>query len=224
MDLSSKHVHSSRTRLKKERDDFFDTQVSGDAEVWGALRLVTSLLREGELLEAQGIFDAAGATCPTGKVEDGVYDERGKLYEIPQWVVSDPKQWVEEYGETGDEEGETLDGSGEVQEEKKEMREEKGKGRAIEDVQHSADGSDVGTRTETMKVKARLSNTGADVVLRVRKTMKVALLIQTILTEAAIAPGTKIKLAYLGRILETGKPLGEQGWVEGHVINVLVFG
>ena len=41
------------------------------------------------------MLDAAGCTCPTGELARGVYDERGRLYEVPDWVVGDPKDLVE---------------------------------------------------------------------------------------------------------------------------------
>lgn len=37
-------------------------------------------------------------------------------------------------------------------------------------------------------------------------------------------PKTKIKIAYLGKILKENETLLAQGWREGHVVNVLVFG
>ncbi|KAL8950127.1 MAG: hypothetical protein Q9222_003827, partial [Ikaeria aurantiellina] len=54
------------SQLLKERTEFFDTRVTGHAEIWGSLRLVTDLLRAGEVESAQGILDAAAITVPTG--------------------------------------------------------------------------------------------------------------------------------------------------------------
>ena len=47
-------------------------------------------IQDGELGTAQVLLDAMSVTLPTGKIEDGAYDENGSLYKIPQAVVSDP--------------------------------------------------------------------------------------------------------------------------------------
>ena len=85
----------TRARLERERDAFFDTRVTGAPEVWTAVRFVAELVRGGDLATAQGVLDAAGCTCPTGELaRGGVYDERGRLYEVPDWVVGDPGDLV----------------------------------------------------------------------------------------------------------------------------------
>ena len=59
-------------------------------------------MRDDDLTTAQGLLDAAGCTCPTGEVARGVYDERGRLYELPDWVVGDPGDLVEDEGDKDD--------------------------------------------------------------------------------------------------------------------------
>ena len=59
-------------------------------------------MRDNDLTTAQGVLDAAGCTCPTGEVAKGVYDERGRLYEVPDWVVGDPGDLVAEEEDEGD--------------------------------------------------------------------------------------------------------------------------
>ncbi|GAB7361099.1 hypothetical protein MBLNU230_g1137t1 [Neophaeotheca triangularis] len=201
----------SRSVLEREREAFFDTRVTGSPEVWNALRLVSELLREGKTEEAQGILDASGISCPNGrvaggkgrdKVRGGVYDERGVLYEVPAWVVGDPGDLVEDGEEDDGDEGEKdavvgVEGA------------EEGKGK--EKV------ADVG---ELLVVRARLSHTGADMTVRVGSKQKVAFLVRQIMQQIE---GRRVRLAYLGKVLDEGKGLEEQGWCKGHVVNALVF-
>jgi len=56
--------------LQRARDEFWDTRVTGRAEVWGALRVAVEML-EVDLQTAQGIVDAAGITVPTGRCCSG---------------------------------------------------------------------------------------------------------------------------------------------------------
>lgn len=92
----------TRARLTRERIAFFDTRVTGAPEIWAAVRTVIELVRDGDLNTAQGVLDAAGCTCPTGEIARGVYDERGRLYEVPDWVVGDPGDLMENEGDDGD--------------------------------------------------------------------------------------------------------------------------
>lgn len=64
--------------------------MSGRPEVWDALRVALSFMRDGDLQTAQSIIDAAGITVPTGDLCEGSYDESGALYRLPQCIVSDP--------------------------------------------------------------------------------------------------------------------------------------
>lgn len=204
----------TRSILEEEREAFFHTRVAGSPEVWSALKLVSELLREGKVEEAQGILDASCITCPNGrvaggkgrdKVRGGVYDERGVLYEVPAWVVGDPGDLVEDEGE-GEEEkdrvvvsaGDGVDGAV-----------ESGKGKEKE--------QDVG---ELLAVKVRLSHTGTDMTVRVGSKQKVAFLVRQIMQQIE---GRRVRLAYLGKVMDENKTLEEQGWARGHVVNALVF-
>ena len=71
-------------------------------EIWDVVRTVAELLRTREpndLATAQGLLDAAGCTSPSGDLARGVFDERGRLYEVPVWVFGDPGDLVEDEGE-----------------------------------------------------------------------------------------------------------------------------
>ncbi|KAH7559564.1 hypothetical protein BM1_04501 [Bipolaris maydis] len=86
----------TRARLEKERQDWWDTQVTGSPEIWGAIRLAAQHLQAGELQEAQTMLDVTGCTCPTGLVWRGVFDATGVQYKVPEWVVVEPEGIVEE--------------------------------------------------------------------------------------------------------------------------------
>ncbi|PSK45348.1 hypothetical protein B9Z65_2488 [Elsinoe australis] len=201
------------TQLAREREAFFDTRVTGDPAVWNALKIICEMLRAGDVSGAQGVMDAVGLTCPTGRIKSekpargavregerrkgGVFDEQGRGYDIPGWVVGDPDDLVEE-PEMGDGGEKGVESDGESDED------EKGKGR----------------EGEVVKVRARLSDKGIDVVVEVGIEQKVRLLVKRLQDKSG---GKKMRLLYLGKILKEDQSLRDQGWQEGHVVNALVF-
>jgi hypothetical protein len=197
------------SELARQREAFFETRVSGRPEMWAAMKQVSELLRSGDLKAAQTILDATGATCPTGKIcverrrggqkKGGVYDDKGLLYEIPGWVVSDPEDLVAEPIEGKEIHEESED---EIDTEKGVVMEEK-----------------IG---ETVSVRARLSDRGTDVVVEMGTNQKVSVLVKKVQEKAGIEQ--KIKFAYMGKILDEQKVLSQTGWKDGHILNALVFG
>ncbi|KAI5237812.1 hypothetical protein E4T42_09133 [Aureobasidium subglaciale] len=198
------------SELARQREAFFDTRVSGEAEMWAAMKQVAELLRVGDLRSAQTILDATGATCPSGRFcverrrggqkKGGVYDDKGLLYEVPGWVVSDPEDLVAEAQIEGKDINEESED--EIDAEKGVVCEEK-----------------IG---ELVSVRARLSDRGTDVVVEMGTNQKVSVLVKKVQEKAGIEQ--KIKLAYMGKILDEFKPLSQTGWKEGHILNALVFG
>ncbi|KAI9677327.1 MAG: hypothetical protein M1829_002670 [Trizodia sp. TS-e1964] len=91
-----RHVWASTKRrwtssdLSRERDEFFDTRVSGQQEIWRTIRMAIECMEGGDIPMAQTILDAAGCTVPTGDLVNGVYDERGNYYQLPEYCLSDP--------------------------------------------------------------------------------------------------------------------------------------
>ena len=171
--------------------------------------MVSELLRRGEVAEAQGILDAMGMSCPNGRVargrgrhreKGGLFDERGVLYDLPAWVLTDPEDIVEE----GEKEG--L-GEGDVAATVARKRGEKGKGRA----------EDPG---EIVQVRARLSDRGTDVVVAVGVKQRVAVVVRGVQEQIG---RKRLRLMYLGKTLDERSTLEESGWRQGHVINAMVF-
>jgi len=266
----------TRTALDTERTEFFDTRVTGRAEVWQVLKVALEVLweadrarrrldkarpqssrpRNGEevvalvseaqpdpslgeedaatmtsvgpkaaqdeamaeaLVTAQGILRAAEVTLPTGDLVNGVYDSLGNYYPLPEHIVCDPNNMAEDSGSAdaavkADKEGdhgEEQGGSDLDDDEAERRREEKGKGVAVV--------------KDLVPVRARLSETGRDLIVRIGLTESVRSLARKI-TEASNLPSNKrIRVAYMGKILSENTTLEEQGWQKGHIVNAFVF-
>ncbi|KAK5137412.1 hypothetical protein LTR08_008990 [Meristemomyces frigidus] len=210
----------SRSLLDRERAAFFDTRVTGRQEVWDALKVACDFQRQGKVAEAQGILNAANVTTPQGRIAiekhkhkrpGGVYDERGEIYDVPDWVVVDPQDILEEDEEkdiegaaSDDDESHDTD-AGQGLGVPAQQRVEKGKARA------ESPGS-------LLHVKARLSDSSADVsfTLASRHPVSVAM------REVRQVSGKRVRLMYLGKSLREDKTLLEQGWQRGHVLNAMI--
>lgn len=148
----------TRSRLDKERGDWWDTQVTGSQEIWGAVRLAAQYLQKGELQEAQTLLDATGCTCPTGLLWRGVYDPTGVQYKVPEWVVVEPEGLAEEGA---------VDG---------------GKASASDD-SSDAVGDAVG---DQVTVRVRTSHDQKDVSLLIRKRDSVGVIVEKLKEEAKV--------------------------------------
>ncbi|MCJ1223673.1 hypothetical protein MMC12_000316 [Toensbergia leucococca] len=206
------HIWTSKrqwtpSELSKEREEFFDTRVTGRQEVWDTLKMVVALVGEGDVQTAQGILDASGVTLPTGDLINGAYDEVGNFYQLPEHVIMNPVNIV--LG-SQDDIAKGPDIQEDTDDEVERRREEKGKG-----VLKSGD---------YVRVKARLSDRGGpDIVIQLGKEQNIRTLVRRVQEEANISGKGKVKVAYLGKILKDGETLLAQGWREGHVVNALVF-
>lgn len=177
--------------------------------------MVCEMIRKDDIAEAQGILDAMNVTCPSGRVasgrgrnreKGGLYDERGELYNIPVWILTDPQDLVADEKDRTD--GAADDDDDEESAEAAEARrEEKGKGRA----------EDPG---EMVRLRARLSDRGTDVFVSVGTREKISVVIRAIQEQAG---RKRIRLMYLGKTLGERSTLEQSGWQQGHVINALVY-
>lgn len=171
------------------------------------------------LTTAQTILSAAEISLPTGNLINGVYDSLGNYYQLPEWVVSDPSDVVDDdTDDTRDAKGELAgidDDTGAGEEdynddpEAEQRRAEKGK--AVVD------------ERELITVRARLSETGRDFQVNVSKTDTVRSVAKKLAQVSSLSANKKIRIAYMGKILKETSPLEEQGWQSGHVVNALVF-
>lgn len=141
--------------------------------------MTIELVRSGDIETAQGIIIAADITVPTGDLAEGVYDQAGQYYQLPEFVVADPTNMFQDepvslQKGTADGEGtahlETIQGADAQKEVKKE---EKGKGKAPK-------------KGSGVKVKARLSDRAKDVVVWISKEETVQSVIERVKEESQV--------------------------------------
>ncbi|KAK4251428.1 hypothetical protein C7999DRAFT_10921, partial [Corynascus novoguineensis] len=229
--------------LRRERAEFFDTRVTGREEIWQALRAALEVLwaadeaaRTGQyrrmseddgpseedpavaLATAQSIIDAADITLPTGDLYNGAYDAFGNYYQLTHQIVADPTNLVWSPGSADEDDLEDVKGDLTADEETEReydddeaerRREEKGK--AVVDIRNQ------------ITIRARLSDGSRDVSVVVDKGDSVRRVARAIAEKAKLHSSKKIRIAYMGKILQETSSLVDQGWKQGHVINALVF-
>ncbi|KAK5996621.1 Ubiquitin domain-containing protein 1 [Cladobotryum mycophilum] len=214
----------TRRELVKERAEFFDTRVTGRPEIWQTLHAALRALWEpvsgdsqdesSGLATAQSIIDAAEISLPTGDLVNGAYDPLGNLYPLPEWIVADPDNIINDEDGKRDLSLAGEDTAGEDDddadlEDAERRREEKGKGILEE--------------RETITLRARLSDTGKDILITIHKSDKVKSIVKKI-AEKASASNKNIRIAYMGKMLRENASLETQGWQTGHVVNAMIFG
>lgn len=187
---TSKRRSWTRSQLDRERAEFFETRVTGRAEIWAAVSTAISLMRGGDLTTAQGIIDAAGITVPTGNLCEGCYDEQGMLYRLPQCIVSDPKNLVvshqDEESRADDEDGESLSDG------KLATDDASGDELISQDVERRRDEKGKTSERNLIRVVARLSDDRPDVILAVGKAQTVGFLARKLHREAKVSPSSGV--------------------------------
>jgi hypothetical protein len=202
---TSKRRTWTRVQIDRERTEFFDTRVTGRAEIWAAVSTAISLMRSGDLATAQGIIDAAGITVPTGDLCEGCYDQQGVLYRLPQCIVSDPENMVvssrseRDRHQDGDGDGDG-DGGGCAEEELDHEALSDGK-LATDDASGDASGDELisqdierrrdekgkTSERDLIRVLARLSEGGGpDILLSMAKSQTVGFLARRVHQEANV--------------------------------------
>ncbi|ETS86851.1 hypothetical protein PFICI_00679 [Pestalotiopsis fici W106-1] len=225
----------TRAQLDKERQDFFDTRVTGRPEVWQTVHAALRELWEADLAintpgasgetdvspddsvlsVAQGILRAVEITLPTGDLANGVYDSLGQYYALPEWIVRDPVNiTVEDKAEAqGEHKGElgTGDESSEEIGEEEALRRREEKGKAVVD-----------SKTTT-KIRIRISETARDIIVRVGPDERVRSIAQRALQQSGLDPSTRrVRLVYLGKTLKEDATLESQGHNKDHIINAFI--
>ncbi|KAJ5770994.1 uncharacterized protein N7511_003045 [Penicillium nucicola] len=236
----SKRRTWTRAQLDQERTEFFETRVTGRAEVWAAIASAISLMRTGDLATAQSIVDAAGITVPTGDLCEGCYDQQGVLYRLPQCIVSDPENMAvmtdtdgtvseQDLGDAGhatddsDDDEEELDDD-RIQDGKLSTDDASGDELIEREVERRRDEKGKTSERDLIRVLARLSDrSGPDLVLSVGKGQTVGFLARRVHQEAELADNARVRIAYLGHLLKEKQSLLDQGWKSGHVVNALVI-
>lgn len=172
--------------------------MTGRVEVWQTVRAALEVLwasqrdsedeedEDGEggedvaLATAQTILTAAGVTLPTGNLSDGVYDDLGNWYQLPEYVVADPVDVAaaneEEEGTEEEIKDVVVSDNGlkdEEEEEARRRREEKGKS--------------VVDRRSQVSVIIRLSDGAKDLKLHVGKDEAVRNIVRTVREETGVS-------------------------------------
>lgn len=186
----------TRREIDRARTEFFDTRVTGRPEIWQAIKASLEVLwkggdageDDGGLGTAQMILNAAEITLPDGDMAvRGCFDSSGVHYPVPEHVVSDPANLLDDavVPATGksDDEGDLVEESDEVDEEALRRRETKGKAKA----------------KEMIAVKARFQHgINGDIVFKVGKNDSVRFLVREITRKLEVCifprPSSKVKL------------------------------
>ncbi|KAJ5724589.1 hypothetical protein N7493_006317 [Penicillium malachiteum] len=232
---NSKRRIWTRATLDRERREFFETRVTGRAEIWAAVETAITLMRGGDLATAQSILDAAGITVPTGDLCEGCYDEQGVLYRLPQCIVADPENIAPNSGLGSRSRAEYLGEDTETERQEEEDLEGLSDGKlatddasgdeliqSAHDLERRRDEKGKTRERDLIRVLARLSDGGRDLMLLVGKNQSVGFLARKVHQEAGISNNQRVRIAYLGHILQEHESLLDQGWKTGHVINALV--
>lgn len=144
-------------------------------------------MRENDLTTAQGILDAIGVTLPTGRLEEGGYDEAGNLYRVPNALLSDPTNLQPDQEEDGAGETETVVGADAKEPAKLKVLEDEEDKDVIVDDNVREDKGKAPVEKDAVKIKCRLSDRGGpDVVVAMGKNQNVAALIRLIREEAEV--------------------------------------
>jgi hypothetical protein len=181
----------------------------------------------------------------------GIYDDRGRLYEVPEWVVRDPDDIIEDGKSAGlggshdddrifgvaddddgmDEDEEEDDGKesngggapGEHREADRDTPTDSGKLRVLPKPlpQGEKGKSRALDLGEMQRVRVRLSTGANDVEVSLGTLQRVAVL-HRLLRARVIGAEEQVRIFYLGRVLDPSKTLAEQGWKPGDVLSALV--
>ena len=126
-------------------------------------------------------------TLPTGRLEDGGYDEAGNLYKIPEAVLSDPTNII---GDESDVDGKTVVGVTEgkaLEKSGEETMLSSNMAALLAPAAH--DKGKAAVEKDAMKIKCRLSDRGGpDIVVLLGKSQTVGVLAKRIKDEAEACP------------------------------------
>lgn len=194
------------------------------------------------LASAQTILEAADIRVTDGDMTKVLYDSSGAIYQLPKHIVSDPQNLdttsppaMDGTKEDGDENGHGADDN-EVDHEEEVLRRREEKGKAVV------------KENEEMKVRVRFSDSSLpDYEVSFTRGESVRSISRRIMVKndvsypsqdqtvfcandvKQLAPPKRIKLVYLGKVLDENRTLLAQDWESGsdkvakHMINALVF-
>jgi hypothetical protein len=130
------------------------------------------------------MLTAAEISLPTGNLVNGAYDSFGNYYSLPEWVVSDSQNMVEDEIDKDELASAAVESDKEddinvvdaTDDETQRRRDEKGKG--------------VVDSREQIQLRARLSENGQDITVAVDKADPVKAVVRKIASASAVCPNT----------------------------------
>lgn len=151
-------------------------------------------LQGGNIREAQVLLDAIECTCPNGMLWRGIFDNRGEWYKVPEWIVIEPEGVVED----------------------EDLKDEAGS--VGDDEDKEVDVDDLG---DEVQVRCRLSTTGKDYMVNVRKGDRVATLVTNLKAKTGLHPYVRVRIVYLGKLIEENQTLETHPYWNYDAKNVL---
>ena len=200
--------------LHRQRTEFWETapQYDGLAETWNSLRVAVELSHQDDLPTAQAVLDSAGITIPSGDLGLGCYDERGHRFVIPEFVLSEPSNIMDDEVEM-----KPRDSSSTVV-----MRRELAGPDGLEPVDEADASYTVFfflISSLTSKVKVRMSTNAKDVGVEFKGEENVMDIKKRLMQQIGVT--SDMKLFMFGKPLREDMPLLKQGW-DNHIIQAFV--
>lgn len=81
--------HITQAEINRQREEFWNTRTTGNANMWAAIKGAAEALLSGDLPLASAILEASNVISANGSLEL-CYDERGHRYKVPQYCYSHP--------------------------------------------------------------------------------------------------------------------------------------
>lgn len=137
------------------------------------------------LLTAQTMLSAAEISLPTGDLADGAYDSFGNYYALPEWVVAEPQNLAD--SSEGVRNGASFQGEPDST-----------VAFANSDSGEPSDSqANALTAENQTQVRARLSETGKDIVFYIRKSDSVQSIVEKIAEQCRVSrPNAMTDLVY----------------------------
>jgi hypothetical protein len=148
--------------------------VTGSQEIWACLHRAVEYLQQGDIATAQGLLDAQECTCPNGQIWNGVYDDTGVLYKIPEWLIIEPTGLVDEEDESA-----TTTTEGHNREVTTPGMETNPTASSTHDQASELDDAE-------FTVRARISTTATDVRIKVRRRETITSIYEKLRTKAQV--------------------------------------
>lgn len=185
--------------LHRQRTEFWETapQYDGLVETWNSLRVAVELSHQHDLSTAQAVLDSAGITIPTGDLGQGCYDERGHRFVVPEFVLSEPSN---------------------IMDDEVELKPRDSSSTAV--MKHEIEAlQSIDEEDESYTVKFRMSTTSKDIGVNFKGNENVVDVKKRLMQQVGLTGD--VKLFLFGKPLREDTPLLKQGWND-HIVQAFV--